>query len=366
MGCCASSSPGAPRATEQVVGDPQEKDAQREAQERVLTECATQLGSDENHEELESQPVTQFNSARSSDGDNQSTGAISVSRSFNVMKVLSNKSGLPSPRPMRPSLASQLQFSDRDQTIIIFDWDDTLCPSTWLRRCLQSDPHQKLQDVYIDRETDVSLSKLVDQVSLILNLAVCLGQVVIVTNAVRPWVYTSCCLFLPAAQQFVKGIPVIYALELLEARGRPRGKKEKDEWLTETKVRAMKAACSKFYSRYNNQSWKNVISVGDAFFEHNAIRQVVADRPEYTSTKKCRTKTVKLIQSPSIGGLSAQLALIASWLVKIVEKDSDVDIDLSATLEQISEWVKCFKSDSKGVHTGQPKVGSTAAASRGP
>eukprot|EP00971_Amphidinium_carterae_P343918 6483974-Amphidinium_carterae.1 len=28
---------------------------------------------------------------------------------------------------------SQLAYADKDQTIIIFDWDDTLCPTTWLR-----------------------------------------------------------------------------------------------------------------------------------------------------------------------------------------------------------------------------------------
>ena len=28
---------------------------------------------------------------------------------------------------------SQLRYADSDQTIIIFDWDDTLCPSTFAR-----------------------------------------------------------------------------------------------------------------------------------------------------------------------------------------------------------------------------------------
>lgn len=28
---------------------------------------------------------------------------------------------------------SQLMYADQDQTIILFDWDDTLCPSTFAR-----------------------------------------------------------------------------------------------------------------------------------------------------------------------------------------------------------------------------------------
>lgn len=28
---------------------------------------------------------------------------------------------------------SQLKYADQDQTIILFDWDDTLCPSTFAR-----------------------------------------------------------------------------------------------------------------------------------------------------------------------------------------------------------------------------------------
>lgn len=45
------------------------------------------------------------------------------------------------------SMASMLQFAKPDQTIIIFDWDDTLCPSTSLRRqgCVQFTTAEGLQ-----------------------------------------------------------------------------------------------------------------------------------------------------------------------------------------------------------------------------
>merc|ERR1712050_16295 len=97
--------------------------------------------------------------------------------------------------------------------------------------------------------------------------------------------------------------------------------------LTETKARAMKGAVSNFYSRYASQSWKNVISIGDALYEHKAIRQVTCER---SSQKKCRTKTLKLMEAPSISGLTMQLSIVESWLAKLVQEDDDADIDFTA------------------------------------
>merc|ERR1719150_1778035 len=99
---------------------------------------------------------------------------------------------------------------------------------------------------------------------------------------------------MPALRDLLKDIPVIYALELVEEEGNGNAKITAG-LLTETKVRAMRAAVTEFYSRYPGQSWKNIISIGDALYEHTAIRQVVGERP---MEEKCRTKTVKLLDSP--------------------------------------------------------------------
>jgi len=113
--------------------------------------------------------------------------------------------------------------------------------------------------------------------------------------------------------------------------------------LTETKARAMKTAVTDFYSRYDGQSWKNIISIGDAFFEHDAIRQVTAEHAlNGAVTKKCRTKTLKLLEGPSMNGVLVQLSIIENWLSKIVEFDNNIDIDFSADEDQISQWVAQF------------------------
>merc|ERR1719242_2415388 len=84
---------------------------------------------------------------------------------------------------------------------------------------------------------------------------------------------------------------------------------------------------------------KNIISIGDALFEHTAIRQVVDERP---MEEKCRTKTIKLLESPTIAGMIVQLSLVKSWMTKIVQVDGDIDIDLSADEDTVNNWVQMF------------------------
>jgi len=100
----------------------------------------------------------------------------------------------------------------------------------------------------------------------------------------------------------------------------------------------MKEALSNFYSRYPNQSWKNVVSIGDAFFEHDAIRQVTAGRP--CAEKPCRTKTIKMLEGPTIECLVVQLAFVKSWLGRVVELDKGLDIDLSAEEGAMRSWAR--------------------------
>merc|ERR1712203_212930 len=72
-----------------------------------------------------------------------------------------------------------------------------------------------------------------------------------------------------------------------------------------------------FYSRYTHQSWKNVISIGDSIFERDAVRNVVLARP--SGHKKCRTKTLKLFDDPTIEELIAQLRVVIDVLSMMVQ-----------------------------------------------
>lgn len=344
MGCCQSSKQngGAPRVTgaEDDTKDSGEKEEKRKKIEKNLqaVEAARR----------HSLSMAGIDASRGSD-----FAPVTSRKSKNsaVSKALSTSSHVgraskSEPVNTKASYNSQADFASMDQTIIIFDWDDTLCPSTWMRKHAQFDSEGHLK-AKLDNETRHELQMLADQVTPLIEAAQELGKVIVVTNAKRPWVDTSCRNFLPSCKNTIKPIPVMYALELLKDLDQQKIDKDGACLLTETKARAMKAAVTDFYSRYPNQSWKNIISIGDAFFEHDAIRQVSRDRPHIEGfQKKCRTKTVKLLEGPSIAGMVVQLSIIESWLAKIVQLDNDVDIDLSADEETVNGWVSQFGNDS--------------------
>jgi hypothetical protein len=235
--------------------------------------------------------------------------------------------------------SSTFDFASTDQTIIIFDWDDTLCPSTCIKSFAQVDAEGRTT-FDLDEGTREQLEMLADQSLMLIRSAQAMGKVVIVTNARSPWVDISCESFLPSLRGQLQDIPVIYAVEHAgHCLDSVTASAQQDNLLTETKVCAMRSAVSEFYSRYPAQSWKNILSIGDALFEHNAIRQVVGSRP---MGKRCRTKTIKLLEGPTIAGMVVQLALVDSWLARIVQSDDDVDIDLSADERTVSAWSAQF------------------------
>ncbi|CAJ1343398.1 unnamed protein product [Effrenium voratum] len=306
------------------------------------------------------------------------------------------------------STGSQAEYFQPGQTIIIFDWDDTLCPSSWIRA------NKKVLSFFkpapATEKYQKPLRELQASVEVLLKMAMKLGTVVIVTNAMDPWVETSCRNFLPSLLPLVSSLPVIYARSIFEQQGQvgtdgtvsssplsrlampglyaangqpgPNScgfhaihmdaivavlqslwKPVGDEWMANKStdfivtaggnalnrlgaINAKIAAQQKteeispqkwkevafaqeikdFYSRYQHQSWKNVISVGDSVFERDAVRRVVLQRP--TPTKKCRTKTLKLFDDPEIEELIAQVKVVYDVINVMVQYDGDLDIEI--------------------------------------
>mmetsp|Transcript_65988 Transcript_65988/g.144743 ORF Transcript_65988/g.144743 Transcript_65988/m.144743 type:complete len:324 (+) Transcript_65988:52-1023(+) len=251
------------------------------------------------------------------------------------------------------STGSQAEYFRPEQTIILFDWDDTLCPSNWIRENRPAlsffkpcPPEEKYQR---------PLRELQKHVEATLQLAMKMGKVIIVTNAMEPWVETSCRNFLPALVPIVSQIQVIYARSVFDtmtcdaakvpgAPGRAlprlyaangmnklgtagRAPQQIDEMAPQRwKEIAFEQEISGFYSRYAHQSWKNVISIGDSIFERDAVRRVVINRP--TANRKCRTKTAKLLDEPEIDELVAQVKVVHDALGLMVQYDGNLDIEI--------------------------------------
>lgn len=201
------------------------------------------------------------------------------------------------------STGSQTDYSRPEQTIILFDWDDTLCPSTWIRDNQPALSYSK--PAPCEERYQRPLREMQRQAEAVLTLALKMGKVMIVTNAMEPWVETSCRNFMPDLLPLVEKIPVIYA-----------------RW----KEVAFGTEIAGFYSQYERQSWKNVVSIGDSIFERDAVRQVVLNRP--SAQKKCRTKTAKLLDEPDIFELIAQVKVIHDALGMMVMYDGHLDIEI--------------------------------------
>lgn len=269
---------------------------------------------------------------------------------------------MPSVRQTIESLAStgsQSEYFKPEQTIILFDWDDTLCPSNWIR---ENRPTLSFfKPAPADEKYQRPLRELQKHVEATVRLAMKMGKVIIVTNAMEPWVETSCRNFLPLLLPLVSQIPVIYARSIYDtftcdarkasaaARGSSPGAampgmytasgvnklaacnarlaQQADELAPQRwKELAFEQEITGFYSRYQHQSWKNVISIGDSIFERDAVRRVVCNRP--SAQKKCRTKTAKLLDEPEIDELIAQVRVIHDALGLMVQYDGNLDIEI--------------------------------------
>jgi len=210
------------------------------------------------------------------------------------------------------------QFCAPDETIIIFDWDDTLCPSTALEDFYGlsvegSDPPEG------DLATE--LEELTLEVKCLLEQATQLSsRVVIVTNATDGWVEACCEAWMPQLAETMKNIPIYSARQIWEPRGvaTPFGWKENQ----------FERLIGDFYSKPPSQSWKNIVVVGDSPYEHEALRRVVGGASWWQSWY-CRSKSVRFALKPTIGDVKAEVHDLRRRLDEFVRHDGSLDVSLA-------------------------------------
>jgi len=284
---------------------------------------------------------------------------------------------------------SQASFMSPEQTVIVFDWDDTLFPTNWVRyekrlqyrkRLSKQTPRLIPEEVkFIENE----LSLLEDEVLLLLEEARQLGHVIIVTLAKTPWVELSCKNFFPRVGAFLKlnNIAVCYA-QTGEAFDKSKfsSRAEIHQFWSQKKELAIMGEVAKFYASHGS-SWKNVISIGDSQFERTATKELLLDYATLTendfpevgsSTKKSmklfpstsksrlpdnnamsgyigthyhrmRTKTIKMFDAPDIGDLTNEIQFLHKWLPALVHYDAGFDMDMEDE-DQIEEMYDNLKN----------------------
>lgn len=215
------------------------------------------------------------------------------------------------------SVTSAKRWNMTCETLIFVDWDDTLCPSTWLcdRGCRLNDSDEQLLRTH--------------QVAIIsfLRVAAESGCVVVLTMALIKWV-DKCKELMPAVAETLKelNITIVSAREsqpryLMRSASNDR---DPSQYL---KTQAMRRVTKRFYKQPH--SWKNIVSIGDSEAERNALQDLVISRQQRDrrgNWQDCRCKTLLLIAEPSVEVLGKELQIMKAALPKFAHYDGDLHL----------------------------------------
>jgi len=197
------------------------------------------------------------------------------------------------------------------ESLIIFDWDDTLFPTSWMQ------DHALLQACEADRpfskEQVSQLGMMAARARLTLEKAMKIGKVVIVTNAEEGWVEHSCNVFLPSLASLLESIDIVSA--------RSNYGKYWDN-PTEWKRLAFAFEVDRHYGSKCNGHRRNILSLGDSLHELNALMFVTKGIPNSCG------KSVKFMEWPCISQLIEQHEILAETFQDIFDYNGDVDVEI--------------------------------------
>jgi len=206
---------------------------------------------------------------------------------------------------------SQVDMSGDTDTIIIFDWDDTLLASSFL----SANGYRLDNQTKRTPDVDAQLQALERSVTAVLTLALKYGEVHVVTNAETGWVQLSAQKFLPSVVPLLSQVTVISARSTYE------------EMYPEAPLRWKFCAFQdRLQAVAGRRSQRNVISFGDSHVEREAVRAVTRGLPN------TKTKSVKFAERPSMEQLRRQIELVIGCFEYIYSHESDLDLMLTISL----------------------------------
>lgn len=237
-------------------------------------------------------------------------------------------------------------FAEPSQTLLFFDWDDTLFPTEELfHRWMLPTDAAEWDQIQLTERQHYDLQRWEDALYQFLCIALAKSErLVIVTNSRRPWVTDCVDCFAPRLKPLFQkdgnGPRVVYAREVFESKTRAPaaadpmyvdGDMTRDEIISQLtcwKFQAMKSEASAFYSKYRKQTWKNILSVGDMPYEHLAV-QDLGMRRQGPSRERLRTKSVIFPQKMSISWMTMAWQWWKIALDLYVRYDGDFTLDVS-------------------------------------
>jgi uncharacterized protein (DUF1697 family) len=217
------------------------------------------------------------------------------------------------PVPISPRTPKEETKKKEVAPLFLFDWDDTLLASSYLR----GKGYRLDAEFQRTPEVEEGLRELEQSILDVLNTAMQLGNIVIVTNAENGWVQMSAQKFVPAAWPLLSKLKIISARSTYE-QTHPNDPVQWKFCAFQENVQSAFGAESKVV--------KHVVSFGDSQVEREAVRAVTR------SVTSCRTKSVKFAESPSLRELVRELQLVTNCMTYVVTHDGDLDLQLSITI----------------------------------
>lgn len=194
------------------------------------------------------------------------------------------------------------QKSPQHQTVIIFDWDDTLLCTSFL--------NLRNQESMLSPTIERNLRDIEAASKKLLELAKRMGQTFIITNAMSGWVEYSAAKWAPNLLDTLQRVRVISARTKFE----PEFPGEVSKW--------KESAFLEVQKQLDNEIITNLISVGDSNFEMDALHVMGKQFAQ------ALVKTIKFRENPSPEELLKQLELVTQKFEKIVENARNLKIGL--------------------------------------
>eukprot|EP00922_Rhytidocystis_sp_ex-Travisia-forbesii_P056717 GHVS01083905.1.p1 GENE.GHVS01083905.1~~GHVS01083905.1.p1 ORF type:complete len:491 (-),score=120.77 GHVS01083905.1:290-1675(-) len=218
------------------------------------------------------------------------------------------------------------------QTVIIFDWDDTLLSTSYINLRGQ----EALTPLAV-----AQLECVARNVISLLELAKKMGRVFIITNAMEGWVEYSVEKYLPSAQQLVTSIKIISARNRYEAAFPG----EYYQWKIQAFLEVQR--------QLNSEIITNLISVGDSIIEMDAVHVMGKE------FSQALIKTIKFRENPTPDELAKQLELVGQKFEKICLNARNLKIGLER------KWLTAPSDSPSPDSTLSPSTGAGCHASRG-
>ena len=217
---------------------------------------------------------------------------------------------------------SSSSLSSMVKPLIIFDYDDTILPTSFLnRRGLKLASNDDKAD-----ELD-SVRSVLDEYSVVVNktltMARRIGHVLIVTNAEDRWISLTVKKFLPKSADLVEQFQHISARSMFE----PTGLFTPISWKQSAFRMVVEEYLAASAARRSSEglSYPQVISLGDSAHEREAILKVAKD-----FANRITVKSLKFMEKPDIESLKKEHQLIQECLGDIVKHVGNLDLCIQA------------------------------------